>query len=123
MLSKNFTFASLCEWINKSENGTIEFKLKHCFHENKEEVYCIQKLDNHLIISDMGYTLKNLDSVFRLSEHAVRKNILAVLNYYNISAVYNSFIYRFDTERNIAHQIQIYLQGIHFLYTMKLFYE
>jgi hypothetical protein len=122
-LSKNITFASLCKWINRNENETIKFKLKHSFHGNKEEIYCIQKFDGHLIISDMGNTLKNLEATFNLSESEVRKIIFSVLNYYNINAVYNSFIYKFDTERGIVPQIQIYLQGIHFLYAMKVFFQ
>jgi hypothetical protein len=122
-ISKNFTFASLCKWIKMNENGMIEFELKYSFYGSKEDVYCIQKLDNHLIISDMGNTLKNLDKVFEIFESEVKKNIFSVLKYYNISAIYNSFVYKLDTEKDIVPQIQLYLQGINFLYAMKVFYQ
>ena len=120
---KKITFASLCSWIKQNENGTIDFELKYSSRGNKKaEVYRIQEFDDNLIISDMGNTLAYLNEIFELSEPDVIKNIHRILRHYNISGVYNSFIYRIDPSKDAIPQISHFLRGIHFLYAMKLFY-
>jgi len=131
------TFSSFCNWIKQNENGTIDFELKHSFHSNKKaEIFRIQKLDDNLIISDMGNTLENLNQILLeiikekidLSEQDAFKQVFfehinKILWRYRIREAYNSFIYRIDTSKDIVPQIMNYLRKIHFLYTIKLVYE
>ena len=117
------TFSSFCSRITQTEHGEIEFELKHKFHgNNKAEVFRIQRLDENVVISDMGSTLANLDDVFELSEPDVIKNIVSILRHYNMVKIGGSFIYRLDPAKDIVPQIWHFICGIQFLYAMKIFY-
>lgn len=128
---KKITFESFCSWIKQNENGTIDFKLKPDLHGNKiTEVFRIQKLDENLIISDMGNTLANLkanktensNEVKELSDRE-RFYINKILWRFNIKSAYDSFFHKIDTSEDILPQIMYFLRRINFIYTMKLFNE
>jgi len=117
------TFSSLCSRIEQKEGIVIEFELKYRFHNSKHsEVFSIQALDDVRIVSDMGCTLANLSDIFELSEPDVSKNIKVVLSQFEIIDDDGAFIYKFDATKSIIPQLLHYLSGIHFLYTMKIFY-
>jgi len=117
------TFASFCSYISQQGENEIEFKLKHSFHGNRiEEVFGIMEIDGKLLLSDKGSTLANLDNIYELSEPDVIKNIMAVLKTYNMYPNNNAFVFNIDPSQDVCPQIFHFLQGIHFLYAMKLFY-
>ena len=119
----SLTFKSFCGRMVHQENGTIEFELKHNFHGNRStETFCIQEVDDNLIISDMGCTFKNLDDVFEMSAPDVVKNIIAILKHYGMIKIGNSLIYRLDPRKGIIPEIMRFVCGIQFLYAMKIFY-
>ena len=117
------TFASFCSDILLHGESSVEFKLRHSFHGNrKEEVFCIQETYDGLLLSDKGSTLANLDNIFELSEPDVIKNITVVLKQSNMRRDGCTFVCNVDPYKDMFPQILRFLQGIHFLYTMKLFY-
>ena len=117
------TFASFCSDISLHDDSSIEFKLKYRFHGNrKEDVFCIQKTGEGMLLSDKGSTLANLDNIFELSEPDVIRNIGTVLEELNMRSEDDAFVCNIDPSRDMFPQILRFLQGIHFLYTMILFY-
>jgi len=117
------TFKSFCRDVTLQDESSLEFKLKHSYHGNRvEEIFCIQKIDSGLILSDKGSTLANLDDIFELSEPDVIKNIIAVLRQFSIQKEGIAFTYKINSIKDITPQILHYMQDIHFLYGMKLFY-
>ena len=117
-------FTSFCSNIAQQGELSVFFKLKHSYHGNRiEEVFCIKEADGVVMISDIGRTLANLDNIFELKEPDVRKNIMAILKQFRIEPDEgNALTCRIDLTKDMMPQIIRYLQGIHFLYGMKLFY-
>ena len=118
-------FSSLCSGdITMPDKETIAFKVKQSFHNNRiEEFFCLRQTEDGLFLSDEGTTLANLDNTFELGEPDVIKNIVSVLKKFDMVKVGCMFVYRIDTKADVISQILRYLQGIHFLYAMKLFYD
>jgi len=118
------TFADFCSEIILQNESRLDFKLKHRFHSNRhEEVFILLKTEDGLCVSDKGSTLANLDAIFELGEPNVIKNIATILKHFNIRKEGNVFSCDVDSSKEIVPQILHFLQGIHFLYTMKLFYQ
>ena len=117
------TFAALCSDIKIPDETTVTFKVKHLFHKNRvEEYFCLHQTEDGLFLSDEGTTLANLDDVFELGEPDVIKNIVAILKKFDMGKSGNAFLYKIDASKDVVPQILRFLQGIHFLYAMKLFY-
>ena len=113
---------SFCEFTDPRDE-CFTFTPKQGFHENhKKEVYQIKKTNNGYIITDVGITYENLDHLFELSEPDVTKNIIAIINQTNVKWIGREFIYEIDPEKKLSSQIFSYLQGINFIYAMKVFY-
>jgi hypothetical protein len=125
-LSENFCFSSLCEEITYSDDGCLTFVPKQGFHKNpnnpNKEIYEIKKSHNGYIITDNGITYSNLDHIFELNEPDVIKNITTILRQTKIKWYGNEFIYEINLNEKLYPQILYYLQGINFLYAMKVFY-
>ena len=117
-------FKSFCSEITQQSESSVIFKLKYSYHDNHvEEILCIQEVNGAVILSDNGSTFSNLDDIFELKEPDTRKNIIAVLKHFNIQPDDgNMFTCRIDLSKDMIPQILRFLQGIHFLYAMKLFY-
>ncbi|MDR0437976.1 MAG: DUF1828 domain-containing protein [Bacteroidales bacterium] len=118
------TFASFCSEITRQDDATLEFKIKHRFHGNrKEEVFVLQKTEDGLFVSDNGSTLANLDNTFNLSEPETVTNLMKISLQFNIRKTGNEFRSGIDLSKEVSPQIIRFLQGIHFMYTMILFYK
>ena len=124
--SSAMTFASFCDDITQHDGSSFEFKLKHNFHRGNriEKDFRIQEIDGILMLSDKGTTLANLNDIFELKEPAVIKNIVMILKEFNIQKEKEggAFFYTVDPSKDTLPQILEFLQGIHFLYDMRLFY-
>ena len=117
-------FASFCSEIMRQDETTLEFKIKCRFHNNrKEEVFALQKTEDGLFVSDKGSTLANLDDIFILDTPDVIKNLLTIMKQFDIRKSGNEFRSSVDLSKEIPPQIMRFLQGIHFMYTMKVFYQ
>jgi len=115
--NKLFTDIKLCK------DQSIEFNSKHNLHGNKrDEVYSIREKDGELFITDKGSTLTILDDIFELSEPDVIKNIDAVLTQYSMHKDGKELVYTLLSDVCIITQVLRYLQGINFLFAMKIFY-
>jgi len=129
MLIKNqvvaeLTFSKLFADINYCDDQSIEFRSKHDIHGNKrDEIYSIIEKDGGFLLTDKGSTLSILDYIFELNELDVIKNIDALLAQYNIHKSGEELTYSLLSDTPIITQILHYLQGINFLFAMKLFYE
>jgi len=118
------TFASFCKDITQKDEATIEFRLKYRFHGNrKKEVFALHKTEDGLFVSDKGSTLANLGDIFYLNDPDVIKNLKTVLAHFDIRKKGNEFLSAVDVSNEVPPQIMRYLQGIHFMYTMKVFYK
>ena len=118
------TFASFCSEITLQDETTLEFKIKYHFHSNRKgEIFAIQKTEDGLLVSDKGSTLANLDDIFNLSELEVIRNLVMISKQFNISKSGNVLSSSVDLSKEVPPQIIRFLQGIHFMYTMKLFYK
>ena len=76
-----------------------------------------------MFVSDKGSTLANLDDIFELSEPEVIKNLKTILAHFDIRKEGNEFQSRVEPSKEVPPQIMRFLQGIHFMYTMKIFYK
>jgi len=114
---------SLCENVSKVNENSLFFTPKQGFHDNHNtEIYEIRKSVNGYVITDNGITYSNLDYIFELSEPDVIKNIASILHQTNIKWYGKEFIYEINPNEKLYPQILSYLQGINFLYAMKIFY-
>jgi len=114
---KLFTDVKLCD------DQLIEFRTKHNLHGNKRnEVYSIIEKDGELFLTDKGSTLAILDDIFELSEPDVIKNVNALLAQHNIQKQGEELVYSLFHDICIKTQILRYLQGINFLFAMRIFY-
>jgi hypothetical protein len=122
----NLQGAYFCKEAVISEEDVITFTPACLASGNQvEETFGIHQTDDGLFIHDYGLTLANLDSVFELGETDVIKNLVAIMRQHNIGKAEKVFIYKIDTadsSKTVNQQIQQYLQGIYFMYNMKLFY-
>ena len=117
-------FASFCSEISLQDEKMLEFKIKYHFHSNrKEEIFALQKTEDCLLVSDKGSTLANLDDIFNLSEPDVIRNLVMISKQFNICKSGNVFSSSIDLSKEVLPQIMHFLQGIHFMYTVKLFYK
>ena len=117
------SIASFCDDIKISDDSSIEFKSRYAFHENqRKETYSIIKTGNDFILTDKGSTLAILDDIFELETPDVIKYIDAILLQYNIRKIDSELHYTLFPSINISSQILRYLQGINFLFAMKIFY-
>jgi len=122
LLSKQM-LSSICTEITMPNKNTITFKPKYTFHKNKhDELYMLQKTSGGLFMSDSGVTLANLDDVFELGEPDIIKNIVAILRQFGMAKTQNIFFTKIDPEKPIIPQMFYFIQGINFLYSMKIFY-
>lgn len=107
------------------DEHTLLFSLKYSFHANEiKEVFGIRKSGKRLIISDLGITMKNLDRIFHLESADVQKSLKAAMKSYGIRQKSGSHVLMREVKPtdDIVPQILRFLYGIHFLYTLKLFY-
>ena len=122
-LLSELIFTSFCDSLTLQGESSVYFRLKNSCHSNPiEEVFRIYETDSSMILSDNGRTLANLDNIFELNEPDVIRNIIAILKQFNISKEGNAFTYKIDPSKDAIPQIIHFLQGINFLYAMKLFY-
>lgn len=116
-------FASICAEITMPNENTIIFKPKYTFHQNRHmDSYMFKNTDDGLFLSDCGATLANLNDVFELGEKDVIKNIVAILRQFCMAKAKDMFFTKIDTEKPIVPQVFCFMEGIDFLYSMKLFY-
>jgi hypothetical protein len=121
-LSK-INFLSFCEKVTYENESSLTFTPKQGFHDTQnKEIYEIKKTVNGYIITDNGITYSNLDHIFEVSEPDVIKNITTILHQTNIKWYGKEFIYNINPNKKLHPQILSYLQGINFLYAMKVFY-
>ena len=118
------TFESFCGEIMRRGETTLEFKIKHCFHHNRrEEFFVLQQTEDGLFVSDKGSALSYLDDTFILRSPDVIRNLAIIMNHFSIRKEGNAFRSSIDLSKKISPQIIRFLQGIHFMYTLKLFYQ
>ena len=121
--------------------------------ERIEPMFRILERDERIIITDKGSTFTNLNEYFRLDESVIIETISKILAQFNMEAysrsmgtdympreVVNYFarylggclpyecfvtevVYEIDINKRFRTQFWEYMQGINFLYTMKLFYK
>ena len=119
----NINFISICEEVKGASETVLTFRPKQGFHDNRNaEVYEIKKTATGIIVTDNGITISNLDHIYEMDEPDVTKNIYRILRQTNIKWYGKEFIYKIDTSEKICPQIFQYLQGINFIYSMKIFY-
>ena len=118
-----FNFLSLCESIEYPNENTVVFSPIQGFYDNRDkEIYKITIINNSLVITDNGITYSNLDHIFEINEPDVIRNIIAILRQTKIKWVGKEFVCNLDCNEKLCPQIIAYLQGINFIYAMKLFY-
>jgi hypothetical protein len=118
------TFASFCSEITQQDETTLTFKIKHYFHDTlRAEVFVLRETEDGLFVSDKGNTLRNLDDIFNLDEPDVIKHIEMISEQFSICKTERILSRRVDPSKEVIPQIMRFLQGIHFMYTMKLFYK
>ena len=121
---KGLTFESFFYNITPHIKSSIDFKMIHNYHANDlEEVYSIQETSTGIILSDNGRTIANLEDIYEINELDVVSDIFAILRHFNMQKKNNAFTCLIDTSKDVVPQILHFLQGIHFLYGMKLFYN
>lgn len=109
--------------IKICDGQSIEFRAKHNIHKNRyDEVYSIIEKDGKLLLTDKGNTLTILADIFELSKPNIVKNIDTLLAQYNMRKTGNEIVYVLFSDISIVTQIMRYLQGINFLFAMKIFY-
>lgn len=114
---------SLCESVSMENENKLIITPKQGFHDNhNKEIYEIKKSINGYIITDNGITYSNLDHIFEVSEPDAIKNITTILHQTNIKWYGKEFISKIDPNEKLYPQILSYLQGINFLYALKIFY-
>ena len=122
-LSK-YSFSSLCRKKAAQDAESVNFLIKHKFHNNrKEETLCISRTDDGLTLTDQGSTMANLDKPIVFLQPEFTDNVIRISEKYKMRKEGDAFIYDIDPSADVAPQIMRYLQGVHFMYTLKLFYE
>jgi hypothetical protein len=119
---QNFSLTKIIKIEDKTDN-IITFKPIKAFHDNEyDETYEIMKHNDKVVITDNGITYSNLGNIFILDEPDVINNLELVMRESNIKWIGKEFIYEINLEEKLYPQILLYLQGINFLYTLRIFY-
>jgi hypothetical protein len=117
------SLGSFCSDITQLDETSIEFKLRHSFHQNrKEEIFSLIKTEKGLMLSDNGSTFANLDDIFVLDDFDVMYTISKIKSQFKMRNDELKLVCDIDISKELVPQIFYYLQGIHFLYAMKLFF-
>jgi hypothetical protein len=118
------SLSSLCERIKHcEEQHCTAFRLKHSFHDSDfAEDFYLSVIRGELFISDMGCTFANVNEVIELELPDTVKDIKKILKRYEILQESLTLFKRLDQKKEVMPQIFRFLQGIHFIYTLKLFY-
>jgi hypothetical protein len=119
------TFSSLCGYVKQAETENFTaFGLKHSFHGSsyREDFFIVER-NGVLYLSDMSNTIANVNEVLKVNIPLIAKNIETVVEHYGF--VYDRHVLAayIDSAEELMPQVFHYLQGIHFLLAMKLFYH